>query len=368
MMKNNPLDDIIKCNIEISNHASSDVSFDSIMILVPGPSGSGTKTMSKTTAVYKADELKDYGFSETDVAYKACEIAFAQNPSPEKVFVCIRQKQTEVDSENYETIKTALTRANTEVDFYGFHLTSFNSADEVKSAVEWSEANEKLYAFEYTDLNNCPVDAFTYYRSFGIFAGKADGFEAESQPEQNKFLALALMAKCFGYDPGTETWAMKELAGVVPSALASDEKKSLTTNNIGAYLRYAGSNISIGGTTLSGEWIDVIRFRDWLKTEMQTSVFNVLKLNRKVPFTDAGIGLIEGAMQAVLSKGQAVGGIVQTTYDADDNEIPGYTVTVPKAGDLTEVERKSRKLTGCKYSAKLAGAIHAVEIEGYLSF
>ena len=30
-MKNNPLDDIIKCDVEISNPGSSDVSFDSIL-------------------------------------------------------------------------------------------------------------------------------------------------------------------------------------------------------------------------------------------------------------------------------------------------------------------------------------------------
>ena len=119
---------------------------------------------------------------------------------------------------------------------------------------------------------------------------------------------------------------------------------------------------------LSGEWIDVIRFRDWLKAEMQTNVFNALKTNRKVPFTDGGIGLIEGQMEATLSKGQTVGGIAPTEYDSDDNEIPGYTVTVPLASDLTEAERKSRKLTGCRYTARLAGAIHIVEIHGNLTF
>jgi hypothetical protein len=73
-------------------------------------------------------------------------------------------------------------------------------------------------------------------------------------------------------------------------------------------------------------------------------------------------------MEETLLRGQSIGGIADTEYDDDDNAIPGYTVTVPKASDLTEAERKSRKLTGCKYVARLAGAIHAVEIEGYLEF
>ena len=201
-----------------------------------------------------------------------------------------------------------------------------------------------------------------------MFSGKADGYDADEQPIENEYAALAWMAKCFGYDPGTETWNMKELATIVPSALSTDEKKSLEQSSINSFRRYAGSNITFGGNMLSGEWIDVIRFRDWLKAEMQTNVFNALKTNRKVPFTDGGIGLIEGQMEATLSKGQTVGGIAPTEYDSDDNEIPGYTVTVPLASDLTEAERKSRKLTGCRYTARLAGAIHIVEIHGNLTF
>ena len=111
----------------------------------------------------------------------------------------------------------------------------------------------------------------------------------------------------------------------------------------------------------------MIRFRDWLKAEMQINVFNALKTNRKVPYTDAGIGLIEGKMEETLLKGQTIGGIAGNEYD-EENLIPGFTVTVPRATSLTEAERKSRKLPGCRFTARLAGAIHATEIEGYLSF
>ena len=93
-----------------------------------------------------------------------------------------------------------------------------------------------------------------------------------------------------------------------------------------------------------------------------------MKANRKVPFTDNGIGLIEGAMEAALKKGMDVGGIAKTEYDENGNPIPGYVVYVPKASSLTEAERKNRVLPGCHYKARLAGAIHATEIEGFLTF
>jgi len=366
-MKNNTLDDIVKCNVEISNPASSDETFDSILIIVAGPTNKGDKELDKTVKIMTADELIDYGYTDADVAYQAATVAFSQSPSPDGIYVCVRKKEGSDDGE-YESLKTTLTRAKAESSFYGIHITEFRDLEDVNAAVQWAEANEKLFCFEYTDYESFPVTNTNYYRSLGIYAGEADGYAAEEQPAENQYLALAWMAKCFGYDPGTETWNLKELATVVPSAIDSQKKKELSEKHVNTFLRYAGSNVTVGGYTLAGEWIDVIRFRDWLKAEMQANVFNVLKLNRKVPFTDAGIGLIEGKMQETLAKGQTLGGIAETEYDSSDNEIPGYTVTVPKASDLTEAERKSRKLTGCRYTARLAGAIHAVEIEGYLTF
>lgn len=369
-MKNNPLDDIIKCNVEISSPASSDAAFDRIVLVVPGPKAAGEKEMTRTTAISKADELLDYGFAVDDAAYIAATIAFSQNPSPDELYLCIRKaaeggNEGEMVSEN---IAETLARANKEAAFYGIHITAFREPEDVQAAIAWAEANEKLFAFEYDDYANCPVKNFSYYRSFGMYAGDPDGYEDEEKPSENQYAALAWMAKCFGYDPGTETWHLKELAAIVPSALSADQKKKLEEQHINTFRRYAGCNCTIGGYTLAGEWIDVIRFRDWLKAEMQMNVFNALKANRKVPYTDAGIGLIEGKMEETLKKGQDIGGIAPNEYDTDGNVISGYTVIVPKASDLTEAERKSRKLKGCHYTARLAGAIHAVEIEGFLTF
>lgn len=369
-MINNPLDDIVKCNIYISSPASNDATFDSILLVVKDPEAPGEKTMGRTTAISQTDELLDYGFTTEDAAYIAATVAFSQNPAPVSLYICIRKETSEEESDEvtYEDIRITLARAKGEAPFYGIHLTEFGDDADIQGAVSWVEANEKIFGFEYTDIDKCPVKNFSYYRSFGIFSGKADGCEDGSLPVENEYAALAWMAKCFGYDPGTESWHLKELATIVPSALSTDEKKTLEESHINTFRRYAGCNTTFGGYMLSGEWIDVIRFRDWLKAEMQANVFNALKTNRKVPFTDGGIRMIEGQMEATLSKGQAVGGIALTEYDSNDNEIPGYTVTVPLAADLTEAERKSRRLTGCRYTARLAGAIHVVEIQGNLTF
>lgn len=377
-MKTNPLDEIVKCDIEISNPASNDATFDSILLIVPAPTAavaSGqnqTRSVAKAFSVSKADELLEYGYTNTSETYTAARVAFSQNPAPDKLYFCVRSTVTTGEGNDAvtsnEPVATTLARANTEISFYGFHLTAFRESADIAAAVEWAEANEKLFGFEYTDASACPVQNFNYFRSFGLYSGKADGYASGAQPDENLYAALAWMAKCFCYAPGTETWHLKSLKTIVPSALSTAEKETLGNTHISTFLRYAGDNVTIGGYTLSGEWIDVIRFMDWLKNEMQVRVFNVIKVNRKVPYTDTGIGLVEGAMKAALAQGQTIGGIAATEYDDEGNEIPGYTVTVPHAAALTEAQRKSRKLTGCKYTARLAGAIHIVEIEGYLTF
>ena len=366
-MKNNSLDDIIKCDIDIARPASSDATFDTILLVVTAPTkvtGSSTE-IKGAFAISKADDLLDYGYDVESAAYKAATVAFSQSPAPSELIIYVRAK---TEGETYEDIATALATANSQKPFYGVHLTSFREASDIAAMVSWVEANEKLACFEYTDIENMPVKNTNFNRTYGMFSGLADGFDKDKQPAENEYAALGLMAKCFGYEPGSETWDTKELSVVVPSALNADQKKTLAASNINCLLRYGGCNVNKGGAVLSGEWIDVIRFRDWLKNRIQLNVFNAIKLNTKVPFTDGGIGMIESAMDEALSKGQKVGGISETSFDGDGNEIPGYTITVPLAADLTESERASRKLTGVKWSARLSGAIHIVEIHGNLTF
>ena len=367
-MKNNSLDEIIKCDIDLSTPSSSDETFDSICIVVPGPS-SKTKNSQSTDIVFaitEAKELLDYGFDVKDAAYLAASTAFSQNPSPDKIYVAVRKSETVDGTTTYEEIATALDRAYEESGAYGYHITEFGDSKDVTGAISWAETNQRLFGFEYTDYEKCPIKNFGFFYSFGFYAGNADGYKSDEQPAENNYMALGTMAKCFGYTPGSESWDSKVLSTFVPSALSTKQKKWTEENHINTFRRYCGSNVTFGGYVLAGEWIDVIRFRDWLKNRIQTNAFNVKRMNTKVPFTDGGIGLFEGAVNKALADGQSNGGIAPTEYDGDGNEIPGYSVTVPLAADCSEEERQTRKLSGIMWSARLAGAIHLAEIKGNL--
>ena len=101
---------------------------------------------------------------------------------------------------------------------------------------------------------------------------------------------------------------------------------------------------------------------------MQTRIVNLLVVNPKIPYTDEGIGLVENQMLASLKEGQKYGGIAPEEYDSDGNSLPGYTTSVPLAAEISSTDKASRILKDCKFSARLAGAIHAVEVSGCLTY
>lgn len=368
----NSLNDIVNVDIEIATPGSSDESFSDVLIVVEGPevkTKSEDKIGENVISVAQASELVEYGFSTKSQAYIMANIAFSQTPTPNLLYVVARQVVNEDDEPvEYEKISTTLDRAKEAGGWYGIGLSkTFLNKSDIEETIKWTESNKKLFGFTFID-ETLPVDTTNYFRSFAVYGGGVP--DMEEQPDENYYISLAMMAKCFGYDPGSETWALKALTAVYPCKLSSSMKKYCDDNNITYFSTYAKKNItsSMGGKVLGNEWIDTIRFRDWLQNDMQERVFNLLVLNQKVPFTDEGITAIEGKMEESLKAGQKVGGIAPTEYDDDDNEIPGYTITVPKSGSLSDTEKASRQLTGCKFTAKLAGAIQAVNISGNLVY
>lgn len=121
------------------------------------------------------------------------------------------------------------------------------------------------------------------------------------------------------------------------------------------------------GKVAAGEWVDVIRFRDWLKDNIQTEMTSMLINRPKLPYTDSGIQTAVNCLRASLQKGQNVGGIAPDEVNSDNENVPGFEITYPRAADLTANEKASRILN-LGFRARLAGAIHLIEIQGTLAY
>ncbi len=252
-------------------------------------------------------------------------------------------------------------------DFYGVALAS-RADEDILAMAEWAEANEKLFGTataadgaknsEITNDIGSQLQAKNYYRTFWFYHALA----ATEYPE------CAIMARCFSINPGGETWANKQLSSITTDSLSETEALAVQGKNGNTFEPFRNISITQNGKVAAGEWIDVIRFRDWLAEEIKVNVFNLLINRDKVPYTDAGIAAIESQIRAALTLGQTRGGIAPTEYDENGNQNLGFTISVPLSSSISPNQKALRILNDVKFTARLAGAIHVVNITGNLTY
>lgn len=358
-MSSNNITDVVDVTIAIESPATDSASFSNLLLVVPAPSNVGEEEMTSIAIIRSAKELTAFGYTSEDAAYKAAAVAFNQDMKPEKIYVIARKKTLEAE----ESIADCLDRAISLNEWYGFSLVSYTSGTDIEAAAKWAESNSKLFGFTYT-AGNCPIDITVYNNTFGFFAGD---LKADTIPDGNTYAAIAYMAKCFSYTPGAETWALKTLRGVTPSNLSTTKVETLKNGNVNFYRTIANKDVSQEGKVGSGEWIDVIRFKEWLINKLQIEVFNFMVKNPKIAFNDHGITGIHNVIESVLSNAQGTG-IDNDRYDNDGNIEKGYEVVVPKSADVSATDKKNRKLSGVTFTARLSGAIHETQIRGTLIY
>lgn len=242
-------------------------------------------------------------------------------------------------------------------------LFAFNSKACVEAIATWAEANKKLFIAQTQDS---AVITLADGSDTGGSQTVAGSLKASARfrtaliyhPSTMAFADGGLAGRCLPLDPGSETWAFKTLAGVSSVTMTATHRTNALAKYVNIVETIAGVSVTEEGKVSANEFIDIIRFRDWLEARISENVFGALVRNKKVPFTDGGIAIVKGLILAVLQDGVDVGGL------ASD---PAPTVTVPKAANVSSNDKAARRLTGVKFDAVLAGAIQAVTISGTVS-
>lgn len=354
------LDRIVNIAIELQSVVSSGASFDNILIVGPAPKSpkGSVPDVGVYTDLAGVNEMGwiSEGGSAEPVGI-AARIAFSQSVKPSKIYIAVQKSAS--PGPDLEEPTVTLSRAEAENGWYVI-LPAGIAEDKFEAMAEWTEAREKMFGYAYADPDDNPV-AETYFRSFGICYGEDAG-------EGDPYKHVAMAVRFLSYEAGSETWVNKSLAAVSVSSFTATDINTIENDPGSYYVRVGDTGLVQGGKVRAGEWIDVIRFRDWLKNDMQLRILNLLVKRPKVPYTDKGIGLVRNQMIASLKEGTRRGGISEDQYNSDDELIPGFTTSVPLAADLSDTQRKSRTLEDCKFSAILAGAIHVVKVNGSLVY
>lgn len=299
--------------------------------------------------------------STVDIAAKVAGTAFTAQPTSTVKLTSLSSQESWADA--LAAIKKA------KGSWYGLAISSREHED-VLAVAAWAEANEKLFGTASADagVKNADVsnDILSQlkqqqsYRSFVDYSSKA----------ATEYSEVALFSRCFSYYPGSETWANQKLAGITADNLTEGEYIAVKSKNGNTFEMFNDDfAITQNGKVAAGEWIDVIRFRDWLKIEMQADVaYALINAKGKIPYTDAGILTIVNAMQKSLALGTSRGGIAPNELDSENNIVKGYEIYYPRAADISPNNKASRILQDIGANVRLAGAIHAIEIKINLGY
>lgn len=253
-------------------------------------------------------------------------------------------------------------------DWYGVALASRVEAD-ILDAAEWVESNERLFGVssDQTSIIDAAVSTDIaskcqqkqYFRTHVWYHGQA----------KTEALEAAITANRFTFFPGGETWANARLSGITYDNLAEGAALAAHAKNANTFEQMRNLAVTQNGKVASGEWIDVIRGRDWLAEQVKINVATqIINANGKVPFTDAGIQIIVNGLRQALMLGQSRGLIAPDEIDDAGRKIPGFVITYPRAASISPNDKANRTLRDVKFTARLAGAIHVADIKGNLTY
>lgn len=241
--------------------------------------------------------------------------------------------------------------------WYGLGLDSQSSA-EVQAAAAWVESNQKIFPANNSDTDNGSTpggdtSSLAYHLKNLAYTRTGMLF---SQSKLLSYSGLAWLSGRLTATPGSDTWAYKgPLTGVPVDNLTESVYANVLAKNGNVYITVANADFTLMGTSGSGEFFDTVRFIDFLQNDMQISILAALLANPKIPYTDAGMSIIQSLMLGSLDRGIKAGGLAAT---------PQPTVTIPPVATQNVANVAVRAVPGITFQATLAGAVHTLVING----
>jgi hypothetical protein len=247
-------------------------------------------------------------------------------------------------------------------DWYALVLTRNNHLD-IAAAAAWIETRKRVlfagainFGAIVSAQNNLGSNstslvgvlaALTYNRTGTVFT-----------KHEADFPHAALLGAVLPLDPGSWTAHCKTLTGVQASLLSDTERINLEANFGNHYQVVAGINVLFNGYMASGRFFDLQVFVDWNEARIKEEIFSAMAFSdNKIPYTQAGIDIIENCISKVLDQGTQQGGWA-----------PGTTfVRSPKFSTISAGNKAARLLDDVVFGGTYAGAIHEVEVAGKLT-
>lgn len=243
--------------------------------------------------------------------------------------------------------------------WYGLTLL-FKSSAIIAAAATWVESNTKLFIVATADTVVATVaDGSASDIAHVLKAAARIRTGVMFHPRNDEFADAATVGRFFPINPGGENWRAKTLSGPSAVALTDTQETNLNTKLCNFYYSVSGTGNSnsisvVGGQgkVASGEFIDVVRFRDWYAATLGTAIFNLQLNANKIPYDNSGIAMIQNVVIATNKLGISRQGIL---FGSD-------SVSVPDVGNVSQADKASRTLNQVLSNWTLTGAINLANI------
>ena len=296
-------------------------------------------TAAKAYAEYSNIEaVATGGYEATTSVYKVAQLMFMQEHKPEKIAICSTTDGADdwlgdeaniskgwrqlivINSGETATTTTAIATAIESASVEKMYFANETMPQTLSTAQAIVSDKDRTVEFYYTPTTDIPVPV------------------------------AALVGEIAGLSPGSYTVNNLVLKGLTPLELSQDEIDDIHGLNGITFILSAGDGVCSEGKTSSGEYIDNVDGNDYIKQQLEYKTQKVLNTNLKVPYTNAGIALLEAAAISVMKDAQNKG------------IVEDFTVTYALREQTSEADRAERKYFGGNVQYSMQGAIHTVEI------
>lgn len=168
------------------------------------------------------------------------------------------------------------------------------------------------------------------------------------------------------------TLMYKQEPGVAAETLTATQADALAAKNCNVFVNYNNSTAIIqNGVASSGDFLDLVVGTDWLALSIQNAVYNALYTSdTKIPQTDAGTQVLVTTVAAectrAVNNGLLAPGVWQSAgfggIKQNDFLPTGFYVYAPPIATQSAGPRALRRSVPIQVAAKMAGAIHAVDV------
>jgi hypothetical protein len=337
-------------------------------ILIPAQSGIGGTFTAGVGALFANADLDitaTDGTTHVDIACDDVGAWFALTDVTSNLAI---EDRTAQPGTTLATDLAAIREAD--ADWSGLVVADAQSAAQIAAVATWAETQPGLLYVAHSLDTAITQDVDTDIATTLLDASRLRTKVFYNRSSHGTAPDAAFFGAFFAFDPGSASAEYKTLSGVVADDLSTtvitrlvgsktapaDSKRCMVYVEIGARGTNRGNPVTFGGLTAGGEWMDRVRGLDWVESELAAVSTDLQLANPKVPFTDEGIDIFDGAVRGVLQRAARppYNLLIESTISTQPTPL----------ADVPDAERAARYYDGVRFSAETQGAIRAGRFRG----